>query len=49
MSDLMKALRERREQLLNDLLEDAAFQEYDLLCRLLERYEASVAQPSSYS
>jgi|SRR5271155_3630436 len=47
MTDLMKALRERREQLRNDLLEDAVFQEYDLVCRLLERHEASVAQPSS--
>jgi len=49
MTDLMKALRERREQLRNDLLEDAVFQEYDLVHRLLERNEASVAQPSSYS
>ena len=47
MTDLMKALRERREQLRNDLLENAVFQEYDLVCRLLERHEASVAQPSS--
>ena len=47
MTDLMKALRERREQLRSDLLENAVFQEYDLVCRLLERHEASVAQPSS--
>jgi hypothetical protein len=47
MTDLIKALRERREQLRNDLLEDAVFQEYELVVRLLERHEASVTEPSS--
>ncbi|MGC2198633.1 MAG: hypothetical protein WA633_00575 [Stellaceae bacterium] len=42
MTDLIKALRERREELRNKLQEDPAFQEYELVCRLLERREASV-------
>jgi hypothetical protein len=42
MTDLIKALRERREELQKKLQEDPAFQEYELVCRLLERREASV-------
>jgi hypothetical protein len=47
MTDLIKALRERREELRNELQEHPSFQEYELVCRLLERREASVAIPSS--
>ena len=47
MADLIKALRERREELRNELQEHPLFQEYELVCRLLERREASVAVPSS--
>lgn len=47
MTDLIKALRERREELRNELQEHPLFQEYELVCRLLERREASVAAPSS--
>jgi hypothetical protein len=47
MTDLIKALRERREELRNELQEHPSFQEYELVCRLLERHEASVAIPSS--
>jgi hypothetical protein len=47
MTDLIKALRERREELRNELQEHPAFQEYELVCRLLERREASVSTPSS--
>ena len=47
MTDLIKALRERREELRNELQENPLFQEYELVCRLLERREASVAVPSS--
>ena len=47
MTDLIKALRERREELRNELQEHPAFQEYELVCRLLERREASVLIPSS--
>ena len=47
MTDLIKALRERREELRNELQENPSFQEYELVCRLLERREASVAVPSS--
>ena len=45
MTDLIKALRERREELRNELQEHPSFQEYELVCRLLERREASVAVP----
>ena len=47
MTDLIKALRERREELRNELQEHPSFQEYELVCRLLERREASVSIPSS--
>jgi hypothetical protein len=47
MADLINALRERREELRNELQEHPSFQEYELVCRLLERHEASVAVPSS--
>src|SRR5580704_8641804 len=47
MTDLIKALRERREELRNELQEHPLFQEYELVCRLLERREASVSTPSS--
>jgi hypothetical protein len=47
MTDLIKALRERREELRNELQESPSFQEYELVCRLLERREASVSIPSS--
>ena len=47
MTDLIKALHERREELRNELQEHPAFQEYELVCRLLERREASVSIPSS--
>jgi hypothetical protein len=47
MTDLIKALHERREELRNELQEHPAFQEYELVCRLLERREASVSTPSS--
>jgi len=47
MTDLIKALRERREELRNELQEYPSFQEYELVCRLLERREASVSIPSS--
>src|SRR6516225_6111965 len=46
MTDLIKALRERREELRNELQEHPLFQEYELVCRLLERREASVSIPS---
>ena len=45
MTDLIKALRERREELRNELQENPSFQEYELVCRLLERREASVSTP----
>jgi hypothetical protein len=45
MTDLIKALRERREELRNELQEHPLFQEYELVCRLLERREASVGKP----
>ena len=48
MTDLIKALRERREELRNELQEHPSFQEYELVCRLLERHEASFAVPSSF-
>ena len=35
MTDLIKALRERREELRNELQEHPSFQEYELVCRLL--------------
>ncbi|MGC2199233.1 MAG: hypothetical protein WA633_03665 [Stellaceae bacterium] len=47
MTDLIKALCERREELRNELQEHPSFQEYELVCRLLERREASVSTPSS--
>src|SRR6202040_4347657 len=47
MTDLIKALRERREELRNELQAHPSFQEYELVCRLLERREASVSTPSS--
>ena len=47
MTDLIKALRERREELRNELQEHPLFQEYELVCRLLERRKASVSTPSS--
>lgn len=47
MTDLIKALRERRDELRNELQEHPLFQEYELVCRLLERREASVSIPSS--
>ena len=47
MTDLIKALRERREELRNELQEHPLFQEYELVCRLLERREASASTPSS--
>ena len=47
MTDLIKALRERREELRNELQENPSFQEYELVCRLLERRETSVSIPSS--
>ncbi len=47
MTDLIRALRERREELRNELQEHPAFQEYELVCRLLERREASVSTPPS--
>jgi hypothetical protein len=47
MTDLIKALRERREELRNELQEHPSFDEYELVCRLLERREASVSLPSS--
>jgi hypothetical protein len=47
MTDLIKALCERREELRNELQEHPSFQEYELVCRLLERHEASVSTPSS--
>ena len=46
MTDLIKALRERREELRNELQEHPSFQEYELVCRLLEHHETS-AIPSS--
>src|SRR5271156_190081 len=48
MTDLIKALRERREELRNELQEHPSFQEDELVCRLLERREAPVAVPSSF-
>jgi hypothetical protein len=48
MTDLIKALRERREELRKELLEHPSFEEYELVCRLLERREASVSIPSSH-
>ena len=47
MTDLIKALHERRDELRKELQEHPAFQEYELVCRLLERREASVSIPSS--
>jgi hypothetical protein len=47
MTDLIKALRERREELRNELQEHPLFQEYELVWRLLERREASAAVPMS--
>ena len=47
MTDLIKALAERREELRNELQEHLSFQEYELVCRLLEHREASVSIPSS--
>jgi hypothetical protein len=44
MTDLIKALRERRGELRKELQEHPAFQEHDLVCRLLERREASVSK-----
>jgi hypothetical protein len=35
MTDLIKALRERREELRNELQAHPSFQEYELVCRLL--------------
>ena len=49
MTDLIKALRERREELRNELQEHPLFQEYELVCRLLERREASVSTPDTGS
>ena len=48
MADLIKALRERREELRKELLEHPSFEEYELVCRLLERREASVSIRSSF-
>jgi len=47
MTDLIKALRERREELRNELREHPSFHEYELVCQLLKRREASVSIPSS--
>jgi hypothetical protein len=47
MADLVKALRERQVQLRNELVENATFQEYDLVCRLLERHGAAISEPGS--
>src|SRR6202047_5291157 len=48
MADLIKALRERREELRKELLEHPSFEEYELVCRLLVRLEASGSIRSSF-
>jgi hypothetical protein len=47
MTDLIKALRERRDELRKELQEHPSFQEYELVCRLLECREAFASTPSS--